>query len=84
MPNRNKSYNEILAKKFDNLDYAQGYLLHIYSSENTSVDKALRETIKAMGLQSFADKSPAGLFRKQDQRAPSLVTQLHDCRSGEW
>ena len=57
MANRNKSYDEVLAKKFENRDYAKGYLLNIVESEGLSVDEALRETIKAMGLQSFSDKS---------------------------
>ena len=57
MANRNKSYDEVLAGKFENLEYAQGYLLDIVENEGLSVDEALRETIKAMGLQNFADKS---------------------------
>ncbi|MFN8369780.1 MAG: hypothetical protein U0T83_04040 [Bacteriovoracaceae bacterium] len=57
MANRNKSYDEVLAKKFDNLEYAQGYLLNIMKSEKASINKALIETIKAMGLQNFANKS---------------------------
>jgi hypothetical protein len=57
MANRNKDYDEILAKKFDNLKYAQTYLLHIVESESLSVTEALRETIKAMGLKRFAVKS---------------------------
>lgn len=57
MANRNKSYDEVMAKKFENLEYAQGYLLEIVSNEGLTVDDALRETIKAMGLQNFAEKS---------------------------
>ncbi len=57
MANRNKSYDEVLAKKFENLEYAQGYLLNIMKNERVSIHKALQETIKAMGLQSFANRS---------------------------
>ncbi len=57
MANRNKSYDELLASKFENLEYAQGYLLNIVENEGLCVDEALRETIKAMGLKNFADKS---------------------------
>ncbi len=57
MANRNKSYNEVLAQKFKKPKYARGYLLNIIEREKLSVDEALRETIKAMGLKYFADKS---------------------------
>ena len=57
MSNRNKSYDEILAKKFENLTYAQSYLLNIVNEEGLSIEMALRETIKAMGLQNFSNKS---------------------------
>ena len=57
MANRNKNYSEILAKKFDNLEYAQGYLLNIAESEDLPLADVLRETIQAMGLQNFAEKS---------------------------
>ncbi len=57
MANRNKSYDEVLASKFENLKFAQGYLLNIVKNEGLSIDEALCETIKAMGLQNFADKS---------------------------
>ena len=55
--NRNKNYDEVLAKKFKNQAYAQGYLINIIKQEKLSVEEALRETIKAMGLKNFADKS---------------------------
>ncbi len=57
MANRHKSYDEVLAKKFKNLRYAQGYLIHILEKEKLPVEKALRETIKAMGLKEFSNKS---------------------------
>ena len=57
MANRNKSYDEVLAQKFQNPEYTQGYLMNIIKREKLSVDEALRETIKAMGLKYFSDKS---------------------------
>ena len=57
MANRHKSYDEVLAQKFENPKYAQSYLIHIIKKEKLSLDEALRETIKAMGLKSFSDKS---------------------------
>ena len=57
MANRHKSYNAVLAKKFKNLKYAQGYLIHIIKKEKLSVEEALCETIKAMGLKTFSDRS---------------------------
>ena len=57
MANRNKSYDKILAQKFKNLKYAQGYLINILEKENLSIDEALSETIKAMGLKAFACKA---------------------------
>ena len=57
MANRNKSYDEVLAQKFKKARYARGYLMNIIENEKLSVDEALRETIKAMGLKYFSDKS---------------------------
>ena len=57
MANRQKSYDKILAQKFKNPKYARLYLVNIITKEKLPVDKALRETIKAMGLKSFSDKS---------------------------
>ncbi len=57
MANRHKSYDDVMVLKFNNPEYAQAYLLNIFESEELSIDNALRETIKAMGLQAFANKS---------------------------
>ena len=50
MPNRNKNYDKVLTKKFEHPEYARNYLFHIVEEEDTSLDEALREVIKAMGL----------------------------------
>lgn len=57
MANRHKSYDKVLAQKFKNPKYAQSYLVNIIKKEKLPLDEALRETIKAMGLKSFSDKS---------------------------
>ena len=57
MANRHKSYDVVLAKKFKNPKYAQGYLMHIMKKEKLSVEESLRETIKAMGLKEFSNRS---------------------------
>jgi len=57
MANRNKNYNEIMAKKFENLEYAQEYLLYVIEAEGLSLDEAVREVIKSMGLGCFSKGS---------------------------
>ena len=57
MANRHKSYDRVLAQNFENPKYAQLYLINIIKKEKLPLDEALRETIKAMGLKSFSDKS---------------------------
>ena len=57
MANRHKSYDDVMVKKFEDLNYAQEYLLNMVDNEGLPVALALRECIKAMGLQSFAEKS---------------------------
>ncbi|MBC6415624.1 MAG: hypothetical protein GDA46_04450 [Bdellovibrionales bacterium] len=57
MANRYKSYDKVLAQKFKNSKYACLYLMNIIKKEKLSLEDALRETIKAMGLKSFSNKS---------------------------
>ncbi|MCZ0932231.1 MAG: hypothetical protein OXJ52_03650 [Oligoflexia bacterium] len=66
MANRNKSYDKVLAQKFKNPRYAQSYLINIIKREKLSVESALRETIKAMGLKNFSDKSGLSLQAVSD------------------
>ena len=66
MANRNKSYDEILAKKFENLEYAQLYILNIIENEHASISEALIETIKAMGLKAFANRSKLSIQAVSD------------------
>ena len=57
MANRHKDYDRVLAQKFENPKYAQLYLINIIKKEKLPLDEAFCETIKAMGLKSFSDKS---------------------------
>ena len=57
MPNRHESYDEEIAKKFQNPKYTQEYLLNIFNHDECSVDEAVRISIKAMGLKTFSEKS---------------------------
>jgi len=57
MANRHKSYDDVLVNKFENIEYAQAYLLNIVNEESLPIDDALRETIKAMSLATFSKKS---------------------------
>ena len=66
MANRNSSYDEIISEKFNSLEYAQGYLLHIVEEENLPLEQALRETIKAMGLQKFSSASDLSIQAVSD------------------
>jgi len=66
MSNRHKSYDKVLAQKFKNSKYARLYLINIIEKEKLPVDEALRETIKAMGLKSFADKSSLSIQAVSD------------------
>jgi len=82
MANRNKSYDAVLAQKFENLSYAQEYLINILESEGLSVEETLRETIKAMGLQNFATKADISIQGVSDfvaQRQKWSTDKLSKC-----
>ena len=55
--NRHKDFNELIATKFENVEFSQAYIMTLINDEEMSIDEALRETIIAMGLQPFADKA---------------------------
>ena len=57
MSRRSKNFDELIAKEFENLEFAQEYLLQIVREEEVSVADALRETIEAMGHKEFAEKA---------------------------
>ena len=82
MANRHKSYDEVLAKKFKNLKYAQEYIIHILEKEKLPVEEALCETIKAMGLKEFSNKSGLSIQAVSDfvaKRQKWSVDKLSVC-----
>ncbi len=85
MANRHKSYDDVMVKKFENPQYAQEYLLNIVETEEISLDEALRETIRAMGLQAFANKSGLSIqavsdfvSKRQKWSTDKLVKQIEN------
>ena len=57
MANRHGDFDEFLAAQFEDIGFAQTYLMILVNEEGMSLDEALREMIIAMGLQAFADKA---------------------------
>lgn len=62
---------KVLTQKFKNSKYAHLYLINIIEKERLPVHEALRETIKAMGLKSFSDKSGLSI-----QAVPDFVAEM--------
>jgi hypothetical protein len=57
MANRHKDFNELVASQFDDVEFSQTYIMNLINEEGLSPDEALRETVKSMGLQVFANKA---------------------------
>lgn len=57
MANRHKDFNELVAQEFEDLGFAQAYITNLINNEDLSLEDALRESIKSMGLQAFAEKA---------------------------
>jgi len=57
MANRNKNFNETLAKEMLDFEFAQGFLLTLLSEHDLPVQDAVIESIEAMGLSTYAEKS---------------------------
>lgn len=57
MANRHKDFNELVAQEFTDLGFAQAYITNLINNEDLSLEDALRESIKSMGLQAFAEKA---------------------------
>ena len=66
MANRHKDFNELVAKEFKDLGFAQAYITNLINNEDLSLEDALRESIKSMGLQSFADKAGVSISYVSD------------------
>jgi hypothetical protein len=57
MANRNRNFDEAIAKKMESSDFAQSFLLELMSEHGLSLVDALVESISAMGLSSYAERS---------------------------
>jgi DNA-binding phage protein len=57
MVNRHKDFNELVAAQFEDLNFAQAYIINLINIEGLTIHQALKETIKSMGLKSFANKA---------------------------
>lgn len=61
MANRHKDFNQLVADKFKNREFAQAYITNLVNKEKMNLEEAFRETIIAMGLQAFADKAEVSI-----------------------
>ena len=84
MANRHKDFDKLVADKFENIKFSQAYIANLINEEKMSLDEALRETIIAMGLQSFAEKADLSIqyvsdFVKKRKKfsTDSIVEYLH-------
>ncbi|MCF8057767.1 MAG: hypothetical protein K9K67_00615 [Bacteriovoracaceae bacterium] len=57
MANRHKDFNELVASQFEDLEFSQIYIMNLINKEGLPLDEALKETVKSMGLQNFANKA---------------------------
>lgn len=56
MANRNKNFDEMLAKEMEDFEFARGYLLAQIDEHGEPVQDAVIASIEAMGLACFAKK----------------------------
>lgn len=66
MANRHKDFNELVAQEFEDLGFAQAYITNLINNERLSLEEALRESIKSMGLQAFAEKAKISISYVSD------------------
>ncbi len=66
MANRHKDFNELVAQEFEDLGFAQAYITNLINNEGLSLEDALRESIKSMGLQVFAEKAEISISYVSD------------------
>ena len=57
MANRNINYDRVIAKKMQNSEFAQSFILTLINHHELSIQDALIDSIEAMGLTEFAEKS---------------------------
>ena len=66
MANRHRDFNKLVAAKFENIDFAQAYIMNLINDEKMNLEEALRETIVSMGLQAFASKAEVSIQHISD------------------
>ena len=66
MANRHKDFNELVAQEFEDLGFAQAYITNLINNEGLSLEDALRESIKSMGLQAFAEEAGISIYYVSD------------------
>ena len=66
MANRHKDFNELVAQEFEDIGFSQAYITNLINNEGLSLEEALRESIKSMGLQAFADKAEISISYVSD------------------
>ncbi len=66
MANRHKDFNELVAQEFEDLGFSQAYITNLINNEGLSLEEALRESIKSMGLQAFAEKAEISISYVSD------------------
>lgn len=57
MPRRSESYDQYIAEKMQDTDYARGMLLNSIEEFGESVEEALKYTIRNMGIKEFSEKA---------------------------
>ncbi len=66
MANRHKDFNELVAQEFEDLEFSQLYITNLINNEGLTLEEALRESIKSMGLQAFAKKAEISISYVSD------------------
>ena len=66
MANRHGDFNELVAQKFQDLNFSQAYITNLINNEKLSLEDALIESVKSMGLQAFAKKAEISISYVSD------------------
>lgn len=66
MANRHKDFDELVAVEFQDSNFAKEYIKNLINNEGLSLDEALRESIKSMGLKAFAEKANVSISYVSD------------------
>ena len=75
MANRNKNFNEMLAKEMEDFEFAQGFLLVQIEEHGETIQDALIVAIEAVGLSSFAKNNNFSI-----QSVSDFVHKKRECK----